>query len=131
MKFSDIESGSVPPETIQAIRRTGVAVVRGVVPKNITEGLLTDVRDYFSKHKFKGFPSDTDKKVQLVMFRVVRYHADQGQVVYESYWSSSQVKARSHPNMLATQAFMNQLYTADADQKGTCCIRILTIESSY
>ncbi|KAG9964054.1 DUF1479-domain-containing protein, partial [Aureobasidium melanogenum] len=100
MKFSDIQTGSVPPETIQAIRRTGVAVVRGVVPKDVTEGLLTDVREYFSKHKFNGFPSDTDKKV-----------------VYESYWSSSQVKARSHPNMLATQSFMNQLYTADTNQK--------------
>lgn len=39
------------------------------------------------------------------------------QVVYESYWSPSQVKARSHQNMLATQSYMNQFYTADPDQK--------------
>ena len=27
------------------------------------------------------------------------------------------MKARSHPNMLAAQSWMNQLYRADADQK--------------
>lgn len=56
MKFSDIQTGSVPPETIQAIRRTGVAVVRGVVLEDVAEGLLTDVHEYLSKHKFSGFP---------------------------------------------------------------------------
>ncbi|CAI7626420.1 unnamed protein product [Penicillium bialowiezense] len=100
LNFSDIRDGSVSPADVEGIRRTGVAVIRGVVPKDVAEGLLTDVRGYFDSHKFKGFPSDAEKKV-----------------IYESYWSPSQVKARSHPNMLATQSWMNQLYTADADQK--------------
>ena len=67
LKFSDIESGSVPCEAVEAVRRTGVAVVRGVVPKDVTEALLSDVRDYFSKHEFKGYPTDAKQKVsQLV-----------------------------------------------------------------
>ncbi|KAL3260527.1 hypothetical protein ABHI18_004502 [Aspergillus niger] len=100
LNFSDIRAGNVSPADIAAIRRTGVAVVRGVVDKDVTEKLLSDVRQYLTSRPFKGFPSTSDKKV-----------------IYESYWSPSQVKARSHPNMLATQSWMNQLYTADANQK--------------
>ncbi|KAJ4171445.1 hypothetical protein NW754_013213 [Fusarium falciforme] len=100
IQFSDIQTNNVSSASIDAVRRTGVAVIRGVVPKDTTEALLSDVRQYFSKHAFKGFPSDAVQKV-----------------VYESYWSPSQVKARSHPNMLATQSWMNQFYHADADQK--------------
>ncbi|KAE8165217.1 hypothetical protein BDV40DRAFT_286442 [Aspergillus tamarii] len=77
LNYSDIRTGSVPPETVAAIRRTGVAVIRGVVPKEEAEGLLSDVRRYFAAHHFTGFPSDADKKI-----------------IYESYWSPSQVKAR-------------------------------------
>ncbi|RAO73167.1 uncharacterized protein BHQ10_009179 [Talaromyces amestolkiae] len=93
-------AGNVSPDDVTAIRRTGVAVIRGVVGKDVTEALLADVRQYLTSRPFKGFPSTSDKKV-----------------IYESYWSPSQVKARSHPNMLATQSWMNQLYSADADQK--------------
>ncbi|KAL2674064.1 hypothetical protein Neosp_012510 [[Neocosmospora] mangrovei] len=100
IQFSDIQTNNVSSASIDAVRRTGVAVIRGVMPTDTTEALLSDVRQYFSKHAFKGFPSDADQKV-----------------VYESYWSPSQVKARSHPNMLATQSWMNQFYHADADQK--------------
>lgn len=36
--------------------------------------------------------------------------------VYELYWSSSQVDARAHPNMLATQRFLNTLWhSSDPD----------------
>jgi hypothetical protein len=90
------------------------------MPEGETEALLSDVRDYFGSHKFKGFPSEGEKKV-----------------VYESYWSKSQVKvrrsfcsrhnrhwlrnapkqARSHPNMLIAQTWMNQQYKADPSQR--------------
>ncbi|KAJ6120435.1 hypothetical protein N7523_004715 [Penicillium sp. IBT 18751x] len=100
LKFADIQASKVSPANIEAIRRTGVAVIRGVVPNDVAEGLLSDVRQYFDAYPFKGFPSEAEKKV-----------------IYESYWSPSQVKARSHPNMLATQSWMNQLYSADEDQQ--------------
>jgi hypothetical protein len=49
---------------LKAVRDTGVVVVRGVMPKDMTETLLSDARAYFASHSFKGFPSDTDKKVR-------------------------------------------------------------------
>jgi hypothetical protein len=62
------------------------------------------------------------KRRYNLLFNPFRTHSDLIQVIYESYWSPSQVKARSHPNMLATQSWMNQLYRADADQKSkTLC----------
>ncbi|KAJ5530562.1 hypothetical protein N7527_003955 [Penicillium freii] len=63
LNFSDIQAGNVSPANIEAIRRTGVAVIRGVVPKGVTEDLLADVRQYFDGHSFTGFPSDAEKKV--------------------------------------------------------------------
>jgi hypothetical protein len=92
-------------------------VIRGVVPKDTTEALLNDVRQYFSGHPMKGFPSEGVQKVQSARDHLSRPRTNGNQVVYESYWSPSQVKARSHPNMLKTQSWMNQLYRADADQK--------------
>ncbi|KAL6885658.1 hypothetical protein GGI43DRAFT_426627 [Trichoderma evansii] len=100
VQFSDIKYGTVSSASIEAIRQTGVAVIRGVMPKGDAEALLSDVRQYLSANTFKGFPSNEENKI-----------------VYESYWSPSQVKARSHPNMLATQAWMNQMYTTDSSQK--------------
>ncbi|KAI5453077.1 hypothetical protein NCC49_006106 [Naganishia albida] len=98
-QFGDIKAGTVPDSVKEGVRRTGVVVVRGVMPKDQTEALLQDTRDYFAQHKFNGFPPNADKRV-----------------VFESYWSKSQVKARSHPNMLAAQTWMNQQYHAAPDQ---------------
>jgi hypothetical protein len=65
LKFSDIQTGNVSPASVEAIRRTGVAVIRGVVPTDVAEGLLSDVRQYFDAHHFKGFPSEAEKKVMV------------------------------------------------------------------
>ncbi|GAT19070.1 similar to An14g07330 [Aspergillus luchuensis] len=64
LNFSDIQAGNVSPANIAAIRRTGVAVIRGVVDKDVTEKLLSDVRQYLTSRPFKGFPSTSDKKWQ-------------------------------------------------------------------
>ncbi|KAM0752554.1 DUF1479-domain-containing protein [Meredithblackwellia eburnea MCA 4105] len=93
VNFSDIKAGTVPASTVAQIRQTGVAVARGVVPRAEAEAMLASLREYVAGGRLRGFPSDQEKKV-----------------VYESYWSPAQIKARSHPNMLSAQAFMNNLY---------------------
>nr|POF12278.1 hypothetical protein CFP56_76037 [Quercus suber] len=64
IKFSDIQNNGISPKSIEAIRRTGVTVVRGVMPKDVTEALLNDVRRYFASHPVKGFPSNADEKIR-------------------------------------------------------------------
>lgn len=63
LNFADIQAGDVSAANKEAIRRTGVAVIRGVVPKKNAEALLADVRQYFKAHPFKGFPADAAEKV--------------------------------------------------------------------
>ncbi|WVW84370.1 hypothetical protein I302_106404 [Kwoniella bestiolae CBS 10118] len=100
IRFSDIANGTVPESVIADVRRTGVAVVRGVMDRSKTEKLLADCREYLEGNPHSGFPTDAKKKV-----------------VYETYWSPSQIKARTDPNMLRTQAFMNQMFKAAPGQK--------------
>lgn len=63
VQFSDIQAGTVPDKEKEGLRRTGVVVIRGVMPKDETEALLQEARRYFAQHKFNGFPSDAEKKV--------------------------------------------------------------------
>ncbi|GKZ17815.1 hypothetical protein AbraIFM66951_012081 [Aspergillus brasiliensis] len=80
LNFSDIQSGNVSSADIAAIRRTGVAVVRGVVDKDVTEKLLSDVRQYVTSRPFKGFPSTSDKKVTIFIIDADESKADVEQV---------------------------------------------------
>jgi hypothetical protein len=63
LKFSDIQAGNVSQADVAAIRRTGVAVIRGVMDKDDAEALLADARQYLTSRPFKGFPPTLDKKV--------------------------------------------------------------------
>ncbi|KAF2156557.1 DUF1479-domain-containing protein [Myriangium duriaei CBS 260.36] len=69
-------------------RKRGVAVVRGVLPENDALDLKADIRRYVAANPHtKAFPADNPQ-------------------VYELYWSPSQIRARSHPSMLATHRFL-------------------------
>ncbi|KAJ3528993.1 hypothetical protein NM208_g9956 [Fusarium decemcellulare] len=82
------------PELIYRIRECGSVVVRETVSKDQALKWLGDVRDYIKLNpQVKGFPED-DKQV------------------YEIYWSKAQQQARSHPQMLKTQAALLSIFTA-------------------
>ncbi|KAM0559893.1 hypothetical protein ACHAPJ_003842 [Fusarium lateritium] len=87
------------PELIQRIRRCGSVVVRKTVSEDQALEWLDDVRGYIEQNpEVKGFPED-DKQV------------------YEIYWSKAQQEARSHPQMLKTQAALLSIFTAAPDCK--------------
>lgn len=133
MDFSDIQASNVAAKDLEAIRQTGVAVVRGVMPRDMTEALLSDARQYFASHSFGGFPSNTKEKVcNASNHPFLGYHITRClKVVYESYWSPSQVKARAHPNMLATQSWMSRFYTANGNEKSESFPNTSRCESRY
>ena len=69
-------------------RKRGVAIVRGAIPENEALQLKEDLRTYIRQNPHtKAFPPDNPQ-------------------VFELYWSPSQVRARSHPNLLRTQQFL-------------------------
>ena len=75
-------------------KKRGVGLIRGVVPEAEALRLKEDIRQYVrSNPHTKAFPSNDPQ-------------------VYELYWSPSQIRARSHPNLLAAQKFLMSFWHA-------------------
>ena len=88
--FKDIDSAS--PEFQAEHKKRGVAVIRNVIPKEEALQLKEDLREYIKKNPHtKAFPPENPQ-------------------VYELYWSPSQIKARSHPNMIKAQRFLMEFW---------------------
>lgn len=96
INFKDINNVEKRTAFRDALRKRGVAVVRGVV----TEKEALDWKELLKRYvktnpSTKGFPANKP-------------------AVYELYWSPSQILARAHPNLLKTQAFlMSHWHSAD------------------
>ena len=89
--------GSPSDDFISEVKKRGAAVVRGVVPRDEARAYKNDVEDYVRINPWtKGFPAHQP-------------------AVYELYWSTSQVRARSHPNMLAAQKFLMSFWSQHKD----------------
>ncbi|KAF2968682.1 hypothetical protein GQX73_g4906 [Xylaria multiplex] len=80
------------------IKKRGVAVIRGVIPENEARAYKNDIEEYVRQNpSTRAFPQ----------------HDPQ---VYELYWSSPQIRARAHPNLLKVQSkLMNFWQPSDAD----------------
>lgn len=88
--FKDIDNAS--PEFRAEHKKRGVAVIRSVVPIKEALGLKDELRQYLKANpQTKAFPAETPQ-------------------VYELYWSPSQIKARSHPNLIKAQRFLMEFW---------------------
>jgi len=86
--FKDVNNVEKRTAFRDALRKRGVAVVRGVVTEKEALDWKELVKRYVKTNpSTKGFPADKP-------------------AVYELYWSPSQILARAHPNLLKTQAFL-------------------------
>lgn len=90
--YNDIDHLS--KDICDEIRTRGVMVIRGVLPKTDALKLKSDVKKYIANNPHtKAFPQDKP-------------------VVYELYWSPSQVAARSNSRVLNTLKFANSFWHA-------------------
>ncbi|KAI6099728.1 hypothetical protein F5141DRAFT_1190563 [Pisolithus sp. B1] len=90
VNFNDLDALS--SDQINAIRRTGSLVIRGVVDSTEAVKWKSDLVDFINKNPHApGFPED-DKQF------------------FHLYWTPSQVRARAHPNVLKVNAWLNNLY---------------------
>lgn len=81
-------------DQIDRIRNSGVMVVQGVLSEKEALKLKSDVQEYIRKNpQTKAFPQDKP-------------------VVYELYWSPSQIRARAHPQVIETLNFANSFWHA-------------------
>ncbi|KAJ7066227.1 hypothetical protein C8F01DRAFT_981977 [Mycena amicta] len=91
------------------IRAAGCVVVRGAVPKEEAIGWKLGIQDYVAanRDKVKGFPADNIQ-------------------VYELYNTASQTRARTHPNILATQRALLSLWKTAPSPSSSDEIRLDT-----
>ncbi|KAI9872884.1 MAG: hypothetical protein M1830_001089, partial [Pleopsidium flavum] len=93
LDFQDIEN--VPVQFREDFKKTGVAVIRGVVSQEEALEYKSDVQDYIRVNPHtRAFPP----------------HDPQ---VFELYWSPSQVRARAHPNVIEAQRFLMGFWHSD------------------
>ncbi|KAF8553881.1 hypothetical protein OG21DRAFT_1522793, partial [Imleria badia] len=90
VNFADLEK--LTPEEIEAIRRKGSIVMRGVVKTQTASGWKTELDEFVKANpQAEGFP-ENDKQF------------------FHLYWTRPQVQARAHPNVLKATAWLNNLY---------------------
>ncbi|CAE6506216.1 unnamed protein product [Rhizoctonia solani] len=88
------ELSSLSPSKLEEIKRTGCVVIRGVIDEPTAAGYKVKLEEYIrSNPEARGFPADNKQ-------------------FFELYWSESQLRARSHPNMLSATAWLNSLFHA-------------------
>ncbi|KAI0450998.1 hypothetical protein F5B21DRAFT_488685 [Xylaria acuta] len=74
------------------IKKRGVAVIRGVIPENEARKYKSDIEQYVRQNpSTKAFPQDNPQ-------------------VFELYWSSPQIRARAHPNLLKVQSTLMNVW---------------------
>ncbi|MCJ1420300.1 hypothetical protein MMC32_006657 [Xylographa parallela] len=96
--FSNLSNPS--QDFLQAVKKRGVAVVRGVVPESEARGYKTLVDEYIK--------TNPGTKGMLVLIT--------NPAVFELYWSPSQVRARAHPNLISAQRFLMNLWHSDNEE---------------
>ncbi|KAK1221694.1 hypothetical protein PQX77_015524 [Marasmius sp. AFHP31] len=96
VKFSELEKLS--PEQIAEIKRKGTIIIRDIVEDAEAAKWKTSLEEFVKANptRIEGFPEGDLQFFQL-------------------YWTKPQVEARSHPNVLATSIWLNNLYSTPAD----------------
>ncbi|KAK7037759.1 hypothetical protein VNI00_010720 [Paramarasmius palmivorus] len=91
VNFSDLSS--LPASRVEEIKRKGSVVIRDVVDDAQAAAWKRELDEFVKKNPVEGFP-EGDKQFFML------------------YWTKPQVEARSHPNMLSAQTWLNNLYSA-------------------
>lgn len=100
--FKDLDSA--PEHFNSALKKRGVAVIRGVVSEEEAVQWKEDLKEYLKKNpQTKGRYCPPNCLIYADMHTA--FPPDNPQV-FELYWSRSQILARAHPNMLKTQRFL-------------------------
>ncbi|KIJ08600.1 hypothetical protein PAXINDRAFT_172871 [Paxillus involutus ATCC 200175] len=90
IKYADVEAGLSEAQR-DTIRKTGVVIVTGGVPKEEALAWKASIKDYIAANPVKGFPAGNIQ-------------------AYEIYNTKPQIYARTHPAVLNTQKALLSLW---------------------
>ena len=104
VEYADVESGTVPAETVELLRRRGCVIVRGHFEREQALGWDRDIVGYVERNDFfedyRGAGDD--------FFGSVGSRPE----IFPVYWSSAQMEARQSDRMARVQSFLNHLWTS-------------------
>ena len=105
--YADIESGSVTAGQLAKLKKRGCLVVRGHFSREQAESWDADIVEYVERNKFfENYAGPGDD-----FFGSVGSKPE----IYPVYWSKAQMEARQSDRMGRVQAFLNALWTYEAD----------------
>ena len=106
--YADIADNRVSVDTVDAIRRTGCAIVRGVYPETQANDWFAELCDYLDVNHYEE--REVEKRSLDKYFSSLKAGKPQ---VFNVYWSKPQVNARQGESLAATRSFLDRLWTFD------------------
>jgi hypothetical protein len=103
VRFDDIAAGSVPGETMAAVRKRGCAVVKGTFPRERAEAWDRELVSYLDRNDFA-------KTYRYLDDGIFGGLAAAKPSIFPIYWSRPQMEAREDDNMVAVRGFLNAFW---------------------
>ena len=108
VRFADIAAGTVPAETVEAVRRRGCAIVKGTFPRTRAEAWDAELVAYLDRNDF-------DSKYQYLDDGIFGGLAAAKPSIFPIYWSRPQMEARGDDNMVAVRSFLNSFWRHESE----------------
>jgi Protein of unknown function (DUF1479) len=108
VRFADIAAGTVPAETVEAVRRRGCAVVKGTFDRGRAEAWDGELVSYLDRNDFAG-------KYQYLDDGVFGGLAAAKPSIFPIYWSRPQMEAREDEAMVAVRGFLNGFWKHESE----------------
>jgi len=106
--YSDIAAGTVPAETVAAVRRRGCAIVRGTFDRGRAEDWDRELVSYLERNDFAG-------KYKYVDDGIFGGLAAAKPSIFPIYWSRPQMEARQDDAMVAVRGFLNGFWQHESE----------------
>jgi hypothetical protein len=123
LDYCDIRSGSIAEGTRKAIRGTGCAVVRGVIPASVASDWFAELGAYLETNHYER--RELEKRSLDKYFSALKAGKPQ---IFNVYWSKPQVLARQDPKLAETRSFLDRLWkyegVFDPDKQCTYADRV-------
>lgn len=109
LDYADVAARRVGAAEVALIKRRGVAIVRGVFAAEQARAWDAELEDYVTRNGY--FDAEKDPELDKYFSSL---QAGKPQI-FGIYWSQPQVAARQSPELAATRAWLNGLWTWPAD----------------
>ena len=108
VKFEDIATNRVPPESVNSIRRRGCAIVKGTFERERAEAWDAALASYIEDNDFFARYRYIDDGIFAGL--------DQGKPsIFPIYWSRPQMEARQDLRMVAVRQFLNRFWKHESE----------------